>query len=57
VLGEPCLGLSAKKHKLINFTIASFFTGAVGAFYAFYVGIPSPSQEEFGARERLRFSR
>src|SRR3546814_6797025 len=33
---------------LYNFTIASFLAGVMGAFYAHYLGILSPSPEEFG---------
>lgn len=47
-LATESLGLSATRYKLINFTIASFFTGVIGAFYAHYLGILSPTPEEFG---------
>ena len=42
------LGLNATRYKLINFTVACFLTGVLGAFYAHYLGILSPTPEEFG---------
>lgn len=47
-LATESLGLSATKYKLLNFTVASFFTGVMGAYYAHYLGILSPTPEEFG---------
>jgi branched-chain amino acid transport system permease protein len=47
-LATESLGLSATKYKLYNFTIASFLAGVMGAFYAHYLGILSPTPEEFG---------
>ncbi|MDZ5696550.1 branched-chain amino acid ABC transporter permease [Chelativorans sp. M5D2P16] len=47
-LATESLGLSATKYKLYNFTIASFLAGIMGAFYAHYLGILSPTPEEFG---------
>ncbi len=47
-LATESLGLNATKYKLINFTVACFFTGVVGSFYAHYLGILSPTPEEFG---------
>lgn len=47
-LATQSLGLDTTKYKLLNFTVASFFTGLVGAYYAHYPGIPSPTPEEFG---------
>lgn len=47
-LATESLGLNATKYKLLNFTIASFFTGVMGAYYAHYLGILSPTPEEFG---------
>src|SRR3546814_9718806 len=47
-LATQSLGLNTTKYKLYNFTIASFFAGMMGAFYAHYLGILSPSPEEFG---------
>src|SRR5690606_20806583 len=47
-LATQSLGLNTTKYKLINFTVASFFAGIMGAFYAHYLGILSPTPEEFG---------
>src|SRR3546814_17471642 len=47
-LATQSLGLNTTKYKLYNFTIASFLAGVMGAFYAQYLGILSPSPEEFG---------
>ncbi|HMA13210.1 MAG: branched-chain amino acid ABC transporter permease [Bacteroidota bacterium] len=47
-LATQSLGLNTTKYKLYNFTIASFLAGVMGAFYAHYLGILSPSPEEFG---------
>lgn len=47
-LATESLGLNATKYKLLNFTVASFFTGVMGSYYAHYLGILSPSPEEFG---------
>lgn len=47
-LATESLGLNATKYKLLNFSIASFLTGIMGAFYARYLGILSPTPEEFG---------
>ncbi len=47
-LATQSLGLNTTKYKLMNFTIASFFAGVMGAFYAHYLGILSPVPEEFG---------
>ena len=47
-LASESLGLSATRYKLLNFTVASFFTGVMGAYYAHYIGILSPTPEEFG---------
>ncbi|HET6467658.1 MAG TPA: branched-chain amino acid ABC transporter permease, partial [Geminicoccaceae bacterium] len=47
-LATESLGLSATRYKLLNFTAASFFTGVMGAYYAHYIGILSPTPEEFG---------
>jgi branched-chain amino acid transport system permease protein len=47
-LATESLGLNATKYKLINFTVACFLTGVLGAFYAHYLGILSPTPEEFG---------
>ena len=46
-LATESLGLNATRYKLINFTVACFLTGA-RAFYAHYLGILSPTPEEFG---------
>lgn len=47
-LATESLGLNTTKYKLLNFTIASFFIGVLGAFYAHYLGILTPTPEEFG---------
>jgi branched-chain amino acid transport system permease protein len=47
-LATESLGLSATRYKLINFTVACFLTGVLGSFYAHYLGILSPTPEEFG---------
>ena len=47
-LATESLGLNATRYKLINFTVACFLTGVLGAFYAHYLGILSPTPEEFG---------
>jgi branched-chain amino acid transport system permease protein len=47
-LATESLGLNTTKYKLISFTVACFFTGVIGSFYAHYLGILSPTPEEFG---------
>ncbi len=47
-LAAESLAVNATGYKLLNFTVASFLTGVVGAFYAHYLGILSPTPEEFG---------
>jgi branched-chain amino acid transport system permease protein len=47
-LATESLGLNATKYKLLNFTVACFLTGVVGSFYAHYLGVLSPTPEEFG---------
>ncbi len=47
-LATESLGLNTTKYKLINFTVACCFTGVIGSFYAHYLGILSPTPEEFG---------
>lgn len=47
-LAAQSLALDTAKYKLLNFTVASFLTGVLGAFYAHYLGILSPTPEEFG---------
>lgn len=47
-LATESLGLSTTKYKLYNFTIGSFLTGIIGGYYAHYLGILSPTPEEFG---------
>ncbi len=47
-LAAESLGLNTTKYKILNFTIACFLTGVVGSFYAHYLGILSPTPEEFG---------
>ena len=52
-LATESLGLSATKYKLLNFTVASFFTGIMGSYYAHYLGILSPTPEEFGVQRTV----
>ncbi|MEK0084525.1 branched-chain amino acid ABC transporter permease [Benzoatithermus flavus] len=47
-LATQSLGLDTVRLKLLNFTLASAFTGVVGAFYCRYLGILTPTPEEFG---------
>jgi branched-chain amino acid transport system permease protein len=47
-LATQSLGLDTVRYKLLNFTLASAFTGLVGAFYCRYLGILTPTPEEFG---------
>ena len=47
-LATESLGLNATQYKLINLTVACFLTGVLGSFYAHYLGILSPTPEEFG---------
>lgn len=47
-LATESLGLNTTKYKLYNFTIASFLAGVMGGYYAHYLGILSPTPEEFG---------
>ncbi|WP_022729703.1 branched-chain amino acid ABC transporter permease [Fodinicurvata sediminis] len=47
-LASQSMGLNTTKYKLYNFTIASFFAGVMGAYYAHYISILSPTPEEFG---------
>lgn len=47
-LATQSLALGTTKYKLLNFTAACFLTGVVGAFYAHYLGVLTPTPEEFG---------
>lgn len=47
-LAAESLGLSARFYKLINITIGSACIGLIGAFYATYVGVLTPTPDEFG---------
>ena len=47
-LAAESLAINTTRYKLVNFTLASFLTGVMGAFYAHYLGILSPTPEEFG---------
>jgi branched-chain amino acid transport system permease protein len=47
-LATESLGLNTTTYKLVNFTVACALTGIVGAWYAHYIGILSPTPEEFG---------
>ena len=47
-LATESLGISTTRYKLYNFTIASFLTGVLAGFYAHYVGVLTPSPQEFG---------
>ena len=48
-LATQSLALQFAKCKLLNFTIASFLTGVLGAYYVNYLAILTPTPEEFGA--------
>lgn len=47
-LATESLGLSTTKYKLFNFTVGSALTGVMSGYYAHYLGILSPTPEEFG---------
>ena len=47
-LGASVLGFDVMLYKLLNFAVASFFIGVVGAFYGNYIGILVPTMQEFG---------
>lgn len=47
-LGTSVLGFDVVRYKLLNFAVASFFIGVVGAFYGNYIGILVPTSQEFG---------
>ena len=47
-LRASVLGFDVVRYKLLNFAIASFFIGIVGAFYGTYIGILVPTTQEFG---------
>src|SRR3546814_10998772 len=47
-LATQSRGLNTTKYKLSNFTIPSFLAGVMGAFYAHYLRILSPSPDDFG---------
>ena len=47
-LGASVLGFDVVLYKLLNFAVASFFIGVVGAFYGNYIGILVPTSQEFG---------
>ncbi len=47
-LGAGVLGIEVVRYKLLNFSIATFFVGVFGAFYAHYIGILVPTTQEFG---------
>lgn len=53
-LATESLGISTTKYKLYNFTIASFLTGILAGFYAHYLGILTPSPEEFGVPKTVQ---
>eukprot|EP01035_Chromulina_nebulosa_P064530 gene64530-88259_t len=52
-LGTTVLGLSVVRYKLLNFVIASFFVGTIGAFYAHFIGILVPTSQEFGMQRTV----
>lgn len=52
-LGTTVLGLSVVRYKLLNFVIASFFIGIIGAFYSHYIGILVPTPQEFGIQRTV----
>lgn len=47
-LGASVLGFNVVRYKLLNFAVASFFIGVIGAFYGNYIGILVPTPQEFG---------
>jgi len=47
-LAAQSLAVDTTRYKLLNFTVASFLTGVLGAYYAHYLGILTPTPEEFG---------
>ncbi len=47
-LATSVLGFDVKRVKLLNFAVASFCFGVVGAFYGNNIGILVPSTQEFG---------
>lgn len=47
-LGTSVLGFDVIRYKLLNFAVASFCIGVVGAFYGNYIGILVPTSQEFG---------
>ncbi len=47
-LATSVLGFDVELIKLLNFGVASFCIGVVGAFYGNYIGILVPSNQEFG---------
>jgi branched-chain amino acid transport system permease protein len=47
-LAAKTLGIRTGWARIINFTMASFFIGAVGAFYGNYLGVLAPTKSEFG---------
>lgn len=47
-LGTSVLGYDVVRYKLLNFAVASFCIGGVGAFYGNYIGILVPTTQEFG---------
>ncbi len=53
-LATESLGISTTRYKLYNFTIASFLTGILAGFYAHYLGILSPTPEEFGVPKTVQ---
>jgi branched-chain amino acid transport system permease protein len=52
-IATESLGISIHKYKIFNIAIASFFTGVMGAFYAHYIGILTPSPAEFGVSRTI----
>jgi branched-chain amino acid transport system permease protein len=47
-LAASVLGFDIVRYKLLNFAVASFCIGIIGAFYGNYVGILVPTTQEFG---------
>lgn len=47
-LATESLGISTTRYKLLNVTVASFLCGILAGFYAHYLGILSPTPQEFG---------
>jgi branched-chain amino acid transport system permease protein len=52
-LAAQSAGLATGWYRVLNMTIACGMVGLIGAFYAHYVGILSPTPEEFGIQRTV----